>query len=168
MKQDRVGSPFRKRPRKWVIRYLTVVSSVLVIVLVGFMAPPSHAQDEHYVRLDTRPGVSQAFMLIEPAKPVASVILFAGGGGLIEVSPTEIRRQNNFLVRSQHLFAQHGFTVAIVDAPSDHQTGDGLVGFRSGDQHAQDIQAVIAWLRKKAEIPLLNNRYQSRFHLSGE
>ena len=137
------------------MHYLTVVAYAVPIVLVGVMSPPSHAQDEQYVTIDTRPGVSQAFMLIEPAvKPVASVILFAGGTGLIGISPTGIRSKNNFLVRTRRLFAQQGFIVATVDAPSDRQTGDGLIGFRSGNAHAQDIKAVIAWLKRKAEIPV--------------
>ena len=93
-------------------------------------------------------------MLIAPAKPVASVILFAGGSGLIGASPTGIRWKHNFLVRTRRLFAQQGFLVATVDAPSDRQTGDGLVGYRSGKNHAQDIQAVIAWLKRKADVPV--------------
>ncbi len=52
------------------------------------------------------------------------------------------------------MFAQLGFIVATVDAPSDRQAGEGLVGFRSGEKHAQDIQAVITWLKSKAEVPV--------------
>lgn len=142
------------RAARILTRHLTVVASALPIILTNFITPPSYAQDEQYVSIDTRPGVSQTFMLIEPAKPVASVILFAGGSGLIEISPAGIRRKNNFLVRTRRLFAQQGFVVATVDAPSDRQTGDGLVGFRSASEHARDIQAVIAWLKRRTAIPV--------------
>ena len=136
------------------MRYLTLITYALPIILTNFIVLPSYAQDEQYVSIETRPGVSQAFMLIAPAKPVASLILFAGGSGLIGASPTGMRWKNNFMVRTRGLFAQQGFIVATVDAPSDLQTGDGLVGYRSGKKHARDIQVVIAWLKRKAEVPV--------------
>lgn len=121
----------------------------------GVLATASaSALEEQYVQIETRPGVTQAFMLIEPAKPLASVILFAGGDGRIGITTDGIRRKNNFLVRSRHLFADQGFMVATVDAASDFQGGEGLTGTRSGKKHAQDITGVIAFLKRKTQVPV--------------
>lgn len=38
------------------------------------------------IALNTRSGVKQKFLLIRPAKPIASVILFAGGKGTLNMS----------------------------------------------------------------------------------
>lgn len=105
--------------------------------------------------LETRPGVTQRFVLIKPDKPVASVILFAGGEGVLRIAPDgNIGRRGNFLVRSRARFAQEGLMVAVVDAPSDLVDGPGLSHFRQSEQHALDIAPVIAFLRKEANLPV--------------
>ncbi len=124
------------------------------LVLASFSVTPAHALEENYVSMETRPGVTQAFMLIEPTEPVASLILFAGGSGNIGVSPSGISRKNNFLVRTRQMFADQGFTVATVDAASDFLKRDGLWGVRHGKKHAQDIKRVIDYLRQKAPVPV--------------
>ena len=47
-----------------------------------------------------------------------------------------------------------GFTVVIVDAPSDRQSPPFLQGFRQKPEHAADIKAVIAWARDSARVPV--------------
>jgi dienelactone hydrolase len=53
-------------------------------------------------------------------------------------------------VRSRQLFADQGFVVAVVDAPSDRQTPPFLGGFRQRPEHAADVKAAIAWLREQS------------------
>ena len=104
---------------------------------------------EELIQLPTRPGVTQPIWLLPPAgKPVASVILFMGGNGVLH----DVHRNQNFLIRSREKFAAAGFLVASVDTPSDHPQG--LDNFRSSAEHAQDIAAVIAYLRKQAAVPV--------------
>ena len=55
---------------------------------------------------------------------------------------------NNFLVRTQTLFADRGVAVAVVDAPSDQSNGMSDE-FRTGDQHISDIRAVVTDLAKR-------------------
>ncbi len=116
----------------------------------------THAQDEVYVNIGTRPGVSQSFMLIKPAHPVAAVVLFTGGGGVLDLSPAGYGGgRNNFLVRSRQIFAAQGFVVAVVDLASDFkERGDNPEGVRLTEAHARDVQAVIAYLRKQAQVPV--------------
>lgn len=44
-------------------------------------AKPAAGPSYELVKVDSRSGVTQKFILIKPDDPVASVILFAGGGG---------------------------------------------------------------------------------------
>lgn len=118
----------------------------------------AHAAE--FVELQTRPDVEQRFILIKPAQPVASVILFAGGHGALELSslfgsPTIGWGKNNFLVRSRDRFADRGLMVAVVDAPSDRQGKKGMLdGFRDSAEHVIDIDQVIAYLRGQAAVPV--------------
>ena len=103
--------------------------------------------------IPTRPGVTQAFLLVKPSgPPVASVILFAGGNGLLALGSGRLGLAGNFLVRNRARFAGLGLLVAVVDAPSDHPTG--LDGFRTSAEHAEDIRAVIAALKQEAPVPV--------------
>ena len=126
------------------------IAAALVVVALGVL--PARA-DEQLVRLPTRPGVTQPFwVLTPPGPPVASVILFTGGNGLLGSAHRSVLNGKNFLIRSRGAFAAAGFLVASVDVPSDHP--EGLEGFRASAEHAQDIAAVIAYLRQKAPVPV--------------
>ena len=64
------------------------------------------------VSVSTPPGVQQAFILIKPDHPVASVILFEGGDGnlgLTSTPPPKVGAEDfvdgNFLVRSRVVLA---------------------------------------------------------------
>ncbi|MBI3453533.1 MAG: alpha/beta hydrolase [Rhodospirillales bacterium] len=111
-----------------------------------FPGPPGVAVD-----LPTRPGVTQRYALFAPDEPPrATVVLFVGGQGAVNVpdrtGPTWQQR-GNFLSRSRELFRRRGLMVAVVDAPSDRR--DGLGDFRASAEHAEDMAAVIADLRRR-------------------
>jgi len=103
------------------------------------------------VTTSRRAGVRQPFLLLQPQDPVASVILFSGGEGVVGLSPAKVQRPGNFLVRTRRWFAQQGFQVAVVDPPSDRRSLD---GFRTSQAHALDIKGVIAYLREQANVPV--------------
>jgi len=106
---------------------------------------------QQVVDVPTRPGVTQRFLYLVPQHSVATVILFAGGQGGLQIS-TEGEFKGgggNFLVRSRQLFVERGFAVAVVDAPSDRQSFPFLGGFRQTSQHVEDMKAVMAWLRQQ-------------------
>jgi len=45
--------------------------------------------------------------------------------------------------------------VAVVDAPSDHQSKNGMLGgFRDSPEHVRDIDTVIEYLRKEVDVPV--------------
>ncbi|MCH7957758.1 MAG: hypothetical protein IIB63_09415, partial [Proteobacteria bacterium] len=69
--------------------------SLLCVALAGLAAaaanPARAGTREQLVTLETRAGVTQKFILITPEKPVAAVILFAGGKGNLNLSGTPYR-----------------------------------------------------------------------------
>ncbi len=126
---------------------------LLFLVCVG----QADAQITHnVVDIPTRPGVTQRMVVLSPQDPKAAVILFAGGHGGLQISPSGSFKwgDGNFLVRTRQLFADQGLLVAVVDAPSDRQSPPYLSGYRQTPEHAADIKAVIAWLRNQAKVPV--------------
>jgi Serine aminopeptidase, S33 len=106
------------------------------------------------VTLPTRPSVMQPFFITNPGdQPKAVAILFPGSGGLIRLRQEQGQikfGQNNFLVRSRGDFVKRGVVAAILDAPSDHQSGWGMGdGFRLGEAHFEDVSAIVADLGKR-------------------
>lgn len=111
---------------------------------------------EKVVDISTRPDVNQRMLVLSPEKPKAAAILLAGGHGGLQISTDGSFGwgKGNFLVRSRQLFADQGLLVVVVDAPSDRQHPPYLSGFRGTSEHVSDLKAVIAWLRKQADVPV--------------
>jgi pimeloyl-ACP methyl ester carboxylesterase len=126
-----------------------------ILVCLALQAIGQTAQK--VVDIPTRPGVRQRVLVITPAAaPQAAVILLAGGHGGLQIYPNGSFKwgEGNFLVRSRQLFVDQGLMVVVLDAPSDRQSPPYLNGFRQMAEHAQDIKAVIAWLREQAKVPV--------------
>jgi len=142
----------RARERSW------LGFAGLCLAAVGGTAAAASPQ---LVALDTRAGVQQKFLLLRPEKPVAAVVLFAGGNGVIDLGGPadhpEVGRKgkNNFLVRSRERFAAQGFTTAVVDAPSDRHGERGMLGgFRASEEHCEDVASVVRHLKTLAPVPV--------------
>ena len=128
--------------------------AVAIIFVIGFCTPSNAGFEEELKTISTRSKVTQSFVLIRPSEqPQASVILFSGGNGALNLSPESIAgwKPTNFLLRNRIRFAEHGFLVAAVDAPSDHHD---LSNFRNTSAHAEDVRGVIAALRKIFDVPI--------------
>ena len=123
-------------------------AAVVVLLAAGFAG----ATAEEVRTVSSRPGVSQSFVLVRPAgPPVASVMLFAGGSGVLGLGSGRRGLGANFLVRARGRFAGQGLLVAVVDTPSDRPGG--LDGFRTSAAHAEDVRAVLAALRDETPAP---------------
>jgi dienelactone hydrolase len=125
-------------------------------VLIGLNQNALAQVSQKVVDIPTRPGVTQRFVYLAPESPKAAAILFAGGHGGLQIFPNGSFKwgEGNFMVRTRHLFAENGLSVAVVDAPSDRQAAPFLGGFRQKQEHVADIKAVIAWLKQQANIPV--------------
>jgi hypothetical protein len=128
----------------------------LIAVLLSFLSVANGQATEKVVDIPTRAGVTQRILLLVPAEPKATLILFPGGHGGLQIFTNGSMKwgNGNFLVRTRQLFVDAGFVVAIVDAPSDRQSPPFLQGFRQRPEHAADIKAVIAWARESARLPV--------------
>lgn len=124
---------------------------LLLISLFIIVSSALHAHKESFQSLASRENAEQPFWLIENANPIANVILFAGGKGKLKIREDGIRKTGNFLVRSREHFADAGFTVAVVDKPTDRNN---LFFFRTTQEHTKDIQAVIHFLKKRNNKPV--------------
>lgn len=145
-------------------RYLWLRQALPAFLLVCItVAGNAQAQSTpRVVDIPTRPGITQRFVYIPPVNsttpnsaPKASVILFAGGHGGLQINDNGgFTRGGNFLVRTRQQFADAGFAVTVIDAPSDKQSPPFLAGNRQTPEHTADVLAVIAWLRQQAPVPV--------------
>ena len=55
-------------------------------------------------------------------------------------------------MKSRWMFADRGFLVATIDAPSDREKIDGF--WRTSEAHSDDIDAVVKFLKKQANVPI--------------
>jgi pimeloyl-ACP methyl ester carboxylesterase len=106
--------------------------------------------------LPTHSGTTTRYALTIPQGAKGSLVLLAGGGGHLDLDERGCARQlkGNSLVQSQGHFQREGFATALVDAPSDYQSNEGLGGFRAQAAHAEDIGKVIADLRARIPGPV--------------
>ena len=118
-------------------------------ILLTLLLFSSLAQaDINLLDIDTRPGVTQTILVESTSSSLANLVLFAGGKGKIKLSSGKYKTNNNFLIRSRHLFTNNNFTTVLIDAPSDKQGKLGMLkGFRNSHEHLQDIEAVISYIR---------------------
>jgi len=135
-------------------RIIVALTVALAAVQSMGAASIATARNREIITLDTRSSVTLDFLLIEPEKPVASIILFEGGAGDLRLSGTKVGSKG-FLAASRDKFAAHGFIVALVDVPSDKKGHEGMPGgFRSTGAHVKDIDSVVAWLKRKYAVPV--------------
>ena len=142
---------------------MAVCSSVLLAILfllpVTRMSLAAEIVSNAIVQLESRPTINQPFILIRPAKPVASVILFAGGKGKLELFSANGKvimgkMKVNFVVKMREQFANHGFMVAVYEVPSDQKANGMRTVWRLGEEHAKDIGAIVQYLKEQADIPV--------------
>jgi len=117
------------------------------------------AEAQEMVTLQTRPGVTQSFLIagMGGRAPQAAALLFTGGPGTINLRMEGGRPKfgtGNFLVRARGEFIRNGVLPVILDAPSDHAR-EMPDHFRAGEAHRQDVRAVLAEVRKRyPDLPL--------------
>ncbi|MHA1444810.1 MAG: alpha/beta hydrolase, partial [Candidatus Hodarchaeales archaeon] len=147
--------------RGYRIHFFTIFLWTFFILFYSFefVSNAAEIQPEEIITLESRPKIKQAFMLIKPQNPAASIILFAGGMGNIKLGhtggkPSIGALSGNFLLKTRREFANHGFMVAVYDVPSDQKRKGMYTVWRMEEKHADDINAVASYLKKQANIPV--------------
>ena len=98
----------------------------------------------------TRYAFAPAIGTPAQSAPIALVMLI-GGGGYINLDEQGCPRllSRNVLARMRPLLHDAGVVTALVDAPSDMKSDEGLGGFRIAADHANDPGKVMADLRAR-------------------
>lgn len=141
-------------------------AKVLFALVLAGLAVLSHgaASGDDVITLDTRPGVTQSFLLLEPkGTPKGVVILFPADEGEIGFRKTaegyEVDNHGGGLTARRPMretLRGSGSVVAVIAPPSDRTQL--APWFRISAEHAQDIQKVIAYLQE---------RYPGKLYLHG-
>jgi pimeloyl-ACP methyl ester carboxylesterase len=138
---------------------------LLTIVLTMFnafacLAESSAKNCGEIITLTSHDQTTTRYALGMPQKTVhearTGLVLLVGGSGNPDLDDTGCPHNlvGNSLIRMLPLFHEAGFITALVDAPSDYATGDGLAGFRISTEHADDLGKVIADLRNRTKGPV--------------
>ena len=137
--------------------YMRIRWICALILIVFFFSGQGYASSVSLVKLESRPGIEQKFILIKPDSPIAGVVLFEGGHGGLNLYSTFTEpglkwNENGFLARTRKKFADQGFMVALVDSPEDKKKMDAI--WRMSSEHAEDMKAVVKALKKEANVPI--------------
>jgi pimeloyl-ACP methyl ester carboxylesterase len=128
----------------------------IAVALVTLLFAAGALACGNVVTLKAHGDTTLRYALTVPEGAKGSLILLAGGGGFLDLDaqgcPQKLK--GNSLVRSQALFQREGFATALVDAPSDYQSRDGLEDFRAQSAHAEDLGKVVADLRARVKGPV--------------
>jgi len=123
--------------------------SAALALLLLVAALPAEAADT-LLTLTPRPGASLRVLVDRPANPGGSVVLMAGGDGVLNLDEQGGIGSNlggNHLVRTRALYVQAGYAVFVPDVASDLK---GTRNYRFGTAYAQDVAAVVAAARQVA------------------
>ena len=126
-----------------------MLRTVLLALLLTATTLPAWAA-ESVLTLTPRPGVSLRVLVDRPAAPIGSVVLMAGGDGVLYLDTQGnigSGLRGNHLVRTRAAYVAAGYAVFVPDLASDQR---GTRGYRFGTDYANDVAAVIAEARKVA------------------
>jgi dienelactone hydrolase len=123
-----------------------------VMLAVALLGTGGTAMAEDLAEIPTRPGISVRALIDLPARASGAVVLLAGGHGHLQLTAGGAIGWGgqNALVRTRGLYSRAGYAVAVPDLAPDMVAGTGVVqGYRLSPAHAQDLGAVIAWMRQR-------------------
>jgi hypothetical protein len=135
------------------LRQLTGAAARLLLpvaVLTLGAAKPAFAQGPQAITIDSNLAVKvRSYAPIHKIRPFASVVLFAGGNGVLNLNAAgDIRdTQGNFLIRSARRFLNGRLNVAMLDSEPAFAAPNGLNNQRLTPAHADHLGQVIATVR---------------------
>ena len=126
-----------------------------ILILATMLALQAQAQAQT-VEIPARPGIVMKALVLKAPESKATLLMFAGGHGGLQLFPNGSMRwgDNNFVVRTRQGFVDQGFTVIVLDAPSDRQSPPFLADVRQTPEHAADVKAAITWARGLSPAPV--------------
>lgn len=135
------------------MKALLAAAALLCCVAWPAQAQPARADHAEVVRLNPRPNVEQAYLLLRQAPPPKAVaVLITGGYGLLKLEGDGIRwspQGSSYVVINRLQFLDDATAIAIVDVPTDQWSIGATPKFRKSAEHATDLRAVVADLRAR-------------------
>ena len=126
--------------------------------LVLCLSANVYALEEEVVEVQGRDEAKIKFVYTKAENPVAHIVFFPGGKGHMGVSKGLFggvsfgKYKNDLSINTRKMLAENGFSVAIVDTPSDR--GPNMGGFRESEAYGKDIAAIIGHMKKDAVVPV--------------
>lgn len=126
---------------------------VLLALVAGAVSSPAGSAAEPTVEIPSRNQKIRA-ILLQPEKPVASVILLVGGHGQMDIARDGTIKwgRGNQLIRTRASYRKQGFAVLVPDiAPDWKGEKNPVSGYRWHPRHGADLGALVAYMRTIAE-----------------
>ncbi len=96
-------------------------------------------------------GDHQRVLIVIPPKPKAAIVMLPGGAGDVGLTRDgDVRRDDNFVVRTRELWAAQGYAVLIPDTIDR----DNLRGVRSSPDYARLVQSLIGLAHDRVDVPV--------------
>ncbi len=92
----------------------------------------------------TRPNTAVRVLLMKANQPADAVMLLPGGHGNVNLdSQGHIGwGEDDFVIRTRWHYFDHGIATIVPDVASDHKPPASLAGFRTSEQHADDLRVL--------------------------
>ena len=94
-------------------------------------------------------GVERAAFLAAPGAR-ATVLLLAGGEGIVQIDNGGNAGNNNFLIRTRNMWAAYGINAVILGPPN----GQSLLGQRAQPGYAAALAVAVDFARSHANVPV--------------
>lgn len=122
---------------------------ILTALALAWLATGSCRAADTLLTLTPRPGAELRVVTDRPAAPVGSVILLAGGHGVLDIDSQGRIQQfgNNHLVRTRAAYVRAGYAVFVPDIASDLKNTS---RYRFSPAHAADLALLVGAARRVA------------------
>ena len=118
------------------------------IATLVLLSAAAHAQAV-VADLPTQMGTERAAFLPAPGGR-ATVVLLAGGEGIVQIDSAGNTGNQNFLIRTRTMWAAYGINAIILSSPDNAS----LMGQRSTAGYAQALAATVDFARSHANVPV--------------
>lgn len=123
---------------------------MLLRALAAFILLSANAYAQAIVAdLATPMGTERAAFLPAPGGR-ATVILLAGGEGVVPIDGAGSSGNQNFLIRTRSIWTAYGINAMILDSPNNAS----LLGRRSTPAYVQALAAAVDFARSRANVPV--------------
>lgn len=104
--------------------------------------------------LTTREDYTQTFTYMRVREPIATLVVYPGYQGYVGIFPNGSMKLDKFVVvRARRQFAEMGFNVVVLDAPSEYGAR-GIWDKQRSPEYVAHNAAVLEWLRKRESTPI--------------